>query len=83
MNHYGMKGSMVNSEIMDLLPELERTSQHKASLLSVRDVEKKTFNIAVVDDDKVFEIKMHYENIATLDKVKFHRNVVTCYMLII
>jgi len=43
-------------------------------LLSVRDVEKKTFNIAVVDDDKVSEIKMHYENIASPDKVKFHRN---------
>jgi hypothetical protein len=38
-------------------------------------VEKKTFNIAVVDDDKVSEIKMHYENIVAPDKVKFHRNV--------
>jgi FtsZ-binding cell division protein ZapB len=75
INQYAMKGSMVNSEIRDLLPEVERTSQHKASLLSVRDVEKKTFNIAVVDDDKVSEIKMHYENIVSPDKVKFHRNV--------
>jgi hypothetical protein len=38
-------------------------------------VEKKTFNIVVVDDDKFSEIKMHYENISTLDKVKFHRNI--------
>ena len=75
MNHYGMKGSMANSEIRDLLPEVERTSQHKASLLLVRDVEKKTFNIAVADDDKVSEIKMHYESIVSPDKVKFHRNV--------
>ena len=38
-------------------------------------MEKKTFNIAVVDDDKVYEIKMHYENIGAPDKVKFNRNV--------
>jgi hypothetical protein len=38
-------------------------------------VEKKTFNIVVDDDDKASEIKMHYENIAAPDKVKFHRNV--------
>jgi hypothetical protein len=75
MNQYVVKGSMANSEIRDLLPEVEKTSQHKVSLLSVRDVERKTFNIAVVDDDKVSEIKMHYENIGAPHKVKFHRNV--------
>jgi hypothetical protein len=74
MNQYVVKRSIANSEIRDLLPEVEMTSQHKDSLLAVRDVEKKTFNIAVTDDDKVCEIKMHYENVATPDKVKFHRN---------
>jgi chromosome segregation ATPase len=62
------------SEIRDLLPEVERISQHKSSLFSVRDVERKTFNIAVADEDKVSEIKLHYENIGAPDKVKFHRN---------
>ena len=38
-------------------------------------MEKKTFNIVVADDDKVSEIKMHYENIGSPDKLKFHRNV--------
>jgi hypothetical protein len=66
---------MANSEIRDLLPEVEKTSQSKASLLSVRDVEKKTFNIVVVDDDKVSKINMHYEHIGAPNKVKFHRNV--------
>jgi hypothetical protein len=75
MNQYVMKGIMANSEIRDLLPEVEGTFQHKAHLLSVRDVKKKTFNITVVDDYKVSEIKMHYENIGAPDKVKFHRNV--------
>ena len=75
MNQYVVKGSMVNSEIRDLLLEVERTSRHKDSLLSVKDVERKTFNIEVVDDDKVSEIKMNYENIGAPDKVKFHRNV--------
>jgi cell division protein FtsB len=28
----------------------------------------------VVDEDKVSEIKLHYENIGALEKVKFHRN---------
>jgi hypothetical protein len=75
MNQYVVKVSIANNEIRDLLPEVENTSQHKVSLLSFKDVERKTFNIAVVDDDKVSEIKMHYENIGALDKVKFHRNV--------
>jgi len=38
-------------------------------------VETKTFNIAVADDDKVAQIKMHYENIGSPNKVNFHRNV--------
>jgi hypothetical protein len=66
---------MANSEIRDLLPEVEKISHHKSSLLLVRDVERKTFNIVVADDDKVSEIKMHYENIGAPDKVNFHRNV--------
>jgi hypothetical protein len=37
-------------------------------------VERKTFNIAVADDDKVSEIKMHYENIGAPEKVNFHKN---------
>ena len=28
----------------------------------------------VEDEDKVFEIKLHYENIGALDKVKFQKN---------
>ena len=75
MNQYVVKGSMANSEIRDLLPEVEKTSQDKVSLLSFKDVERKTFNIVVADDDKVSEIKMHYENIGAPDKVKFNRNV--------
>jgi predicted metal-dependent hydrolase len=73
-NQYIVKGNMAMSEIRDLLPEVERISQHKSSLFSVRDVERKTFNIAVADEDKVSEIKLHYENIGAPDKVKFHRN---------
>jgi hypothetical protein len=75
MNQYVVKGSMANSEIRDLLPKVENMSHHKASLLSVRVVEIKTFNIAVANDDKVSEVKMHYENIGDPDKVKFHGNV--------
>jgi hypothetical protein len=66
---------MANSEIKDLFPKVEGTSQCKAHLLSVRYVKKKTFNITVADNDKVSEFKVHYENIDAPDKVKFHRNV--------
>jgi hypothetical protein len=57
MNQYALKGSMSNSEIRNLLFEVEKISHHKTSLFSVREVER------IVDDDKVSEIKMHYENI--------------------
>ena len=66
---------MVNREIRDMLPEVEKISQHKTSFLSITNVEIKTFNITVADDDKVSEIKMHYENIVSPDKVKLHKNV--------
>ena len=74
MNQYVVKGSMANSEIRDFLLKVENISQHKASLFSVRDVERKTLNIEIADDDKVSEIRMHYENIGAPDKVKFQRN---------
>jgi hypothetical protein len=60
--------------MMDLVPEVENISQHKSSLFTVRDIEKRTFNIAVVYEDKVSEIKIRYDNISAPGKVKFHRN---------
>ena len=54
---------------------MEGTSQRKSHLLSVKDVKKKTFNIAVADNDKVSEFKVDYENIGALEKMKFHINV--------
>ena len=53
MNQYAVKGSMANSAIRDLLPEVENISQHKTSLFSVIYVERKMFNIAIADDDNV------------------------------
>jgi len=44
-------------------------------LFMVRDVEKRTLNIAVADEDKVSEVKLHYDNISAPDKVKFHKNI--------
>jgi hypothetical protein len=76
---YAVKGILAMSEIRELIPEVEKISQHKSSLFTVRDIEKKTHNIAVVDEDKVSEVKLHYENISAPYKVKFHRN--TCDML--
>jgi hypothetical protein len=70
---YAEKGNIALGEIKDLFPEVETISQHKSSLFTVRDVEKKTFNITVAEEDKVFEIKIKYDNISSPDKVKFHR----------
>jgi hypothetical protein len=58
----------------DLVPEVEKVSHHKSSLFTVRDVEKRTFDIAVADEDKVSDIKIRYDNISSPDKVKFHKN---------
>jgi hypothetical protein len=75
-NQYTLKGNLAMSEIRYLLLEVKRISQHKSSLFSVMDVERKTLNIAVEDEDKVPEIKLHYENISAPDKVKFHINAI-------
>jgi len=71
---YVVKGSLSVSESRELILEVENISQHRSSLFSVRDIEKKALNIAIADEDKVFEVKLHYENISATDKVKFHRN---------
>jgi hypothetical protein len=71
---YAEKGNLAMIEMRELTPEVENISQHKFSLFTVRDVEKKTFNIAIADEDKVSEIKLKYKNISALDKVKFHGN---------
>jgi hypothetical protein len=73
-NQYVEKGKLAMSEMRELIPEVENISQHNYSLFTVRDIEKNTFNIAVVDEDKVSEIKIKYENISALDKGKFHKN---------
>jgi hypothetical protein len=72
--HYAEKGNMAMGEMRDLVLEVENVSQQKYSLFTIRDIEKRTFNIEVVDEDKVYEIKIRYDNISSLDKVKFHRN---------
>ena len=72
--HYAEKGNISLGEMRDLVPEVENISQHKSSLFTVRDIEKRTFNIVVAYEDKVSKIKIRYENISALDKVKFHRN---------
>jgi hypothetical protein len=58
----------------DLVPEVENTSQCKSSLFTVRDVEKRTFNISITDEDKFSEIKRRYDNNSAPDKVKFHKH---------
>jgi hypothetical protein len=79
---YVEKGNMAMGEMRELVPEVENISQHKSSLFTVRDIEKRTFNIAVADEDKVSEIKIKYDNISAPDKVKFHRIPVICCILI-
>jgi hypothetical protein len=71
---YVEKGNLAMNEMRELIPKVEIISQHKTYMFTVRDVEKKTFNIAVADEDKVSEIKLKYEKISGLDKVKFHKN---------
>jgi len=72
---YVVKGSPTMSEIKELMPEVENIYKHRSSMFSVRDIEKKTLNITIADDDKVFEVKLHYENISAPNKVKLHRNI--------
>jgi hypothetical protein len=46
---YVEKGNLAMNEMRELIPEVERISQHKSSMFTMRDVEKKTFNIVVAD----------------------------------
>jgi hypothetical protein len=61
------------SEIMNLMLEVKKSSQHKSSLFTVRDIERKTFNIAIAEENKVSEIEIKYDNISALDKIQFHK----------
>jgi len=70
---YADKGNIALGEIKALFPEVETVSQHKYSLLTVTNVENKTFNIVVSEEDKVSEMKIKYDNISAPDKVKFHK----------
>jgi hypothetical protein len=56
---YVVNGILAMSEIRELIPEVENISQHRSSLFSIGDIEKKTLNIEIVDDDKVSEVKLH------------------------
>jgi hypothetical protein len=71
---YADKGKLAMGEMRELIPEVENISEHKSSLFIVRDIEKMKFNIEIADEDKVYEIKLKYDNIGSPNKVKFHRN---------
>jgi hypothetical protein len=71
---YAENGNIALGEMRDLVHEVEKTSQYKSSLFTVRDVENMTFNIAVAYGDKVSKIKIRYDNISAPDKVKLHKN---------
>jgi hypothetical protein len=73
---YAKKGNIALGEMRDLVPEVENTSQHKSSLFIVRDVEKRTFNIAIANEDKFSKLNIRYDNISSPDKVEFHRNTI-------
>jgi len=66
---YAKKGNMAMGEMRELVPEVENISHHKSCLFTIRDIEKRTFNITVADEEKVSKIKIKYENINALDKV--------------
>jgi hypothetical protein len=44
---------MALGEMRELVLEVENISQHKSSLFTVRDIEKRAFKIAVADEDRV------------------------------
>jgi hypothetical protein len=50
VKHYAEKGNIALGEMRDLVPKVENASQHKSSLFTVRDFEKRNFNIEVVDE---------------------------------
>ena len=60
-------------ESQKLYPEVRKISQENVSLLSIRDHERNTLNIAVADKDKVLEVKIILDNINMLDKIDFHK----------
>jgi hypothetical protein len=70
---YAKKGNLAMNEMRELVPEVENISQHKSSLFTITDIEKRNFNISVAHEEKVSEIKIRYDNISAPDKVKFHR----------
>jgi hypothetical protein len=73
-NHYAEKGNIALGEMRDLVLEVENISLQNYSLFTVRDVEKRTFNISIASEEKLSEIKIRYDNINAPDKVKFHKN---------
>jgi hypothetical protein len=71
---YVEKGNIALGEMKDFVPKVENISEHKSSLFTVRDIEKRTFNIAYAYEDKVSEIKIRYDNISAPDKLNFHNH---------
>jgi hypothetical protein len=70
---YAEKINVALGEMRDLFCEVEKITQQKYSLFTVRYTANKTFNIAVAEEDKVSEIKIKYDNISDLEKVKLHK----------
>ena len=80
---YAEKRNVALGEMRDLFREVEKFSQLKSFLFTVRDIENKTFNIAVAEEDKVSKIKIEYDKISAPDKAQFHKQTSDFYIMII
>jgi hypothetical protein len=48
-------------------------SQEKVSLITVKDPKKNTLNIAMIEEDKVYEVKIRMDQVNGPDQINFHK----------
>jgi hypothetical protein len=73
IKQYAQKRNSALDENQKLLAKARKLSQEKVSLIIVKSLEKSTLNIVIVEEDKLFEIKINMDQINVLDKIHLHK----------
>jgi FtsZ-binding cell division protein ZapB len=73
ITQYAQKKKQLFEEGQKLFSEVRKLSQNKVSLVTVKDAERNTLNIAVTEENKVTEMKIKTDQINAPDKIHLHK----------
>lgn len=75
ITNYSELKNQLGVDIQNQYPELRKLSSIQTSLITVRDLENVSLNLALIDEDKVAKVQLKMDRILVPEKIMFHKGV--------